>query len=109
MQENYTQAEAHWEEGLETVQEMGDRQAMADMLNNLGYLNHHHMQNLDKAKQYYQESLSIGREIGHRQGATSTLSNLGHLHVLLDEHKLAWGYLREALSESMAIGVSVSR
>jgi DNA-binding SARP family transcriptional activator/predicted ATPase len=105
MQENYPQAEAYWEEGLSLVQEMGDRLAMADVLNNLGYINHHNLQNLEKAKQYYIESLSIGREIGHRQGATSTLSNLGHLHVLLGEHALAWKYLREALSESTAIGL----
>jgi predicted ATPase/DNA-binding SARP family transcriptional activator len=105
VQEDYGQAEQHWEEGLRIVQEMGDRQAMADMLNNLGYVNHHHLGNLEKAEQYYTESLSIAREIGHRQGATSTLSNLGHLHVLLGEHALAWGYLREALSESTATGV----
>ena len=48
---------------------------------------------------------ALEREIGHRQGATSTLSNLGHLHVLMGKHETAWGYLREALSESMAIGV----
>ena len=88
------------------LREMGDHQAMADTLNNLGYINHHNLSNLEKARQYYTESLSIGREIGHRQGATSTLSNLGHLHVLLGEHETAWGYLREALSESTAIGVT---
>jgi tetratricopeptide (TPR) repeat protein len=76
------------------------------MCNNLGYINHHNLGNLEKAKQYYIESLSIGREIGHRQGATSTLSNLGHLHVVLGEHENAWEYLREALSESTAIGVT---
>jgi len=106
VQEDYGQAEVYWEEGLAMIQKIGDRQAMADMLNNLGYINHHHLGNLEKAKQYYQESLSIGREIGHRHGAISTLSNLGHLHVLRDEHDLAWKYLRESLSESMAIGVA---
>jgi DNA-binding SARP family transcriptional activator/predicted ATPase/Tfp pilus assembly protein PilF len=106
VQEDFGQAEAYWEEGLEMVQEMGDRQAMADMLNNLGYINHHHLGNLEKAERYYQESLSVGREIGHRGGVTSTLSNLGHLHVLQGEHDAAWEYLREALSESMAIGVA---
>lgn len=106
VQEDYGQAEGYWEEGLAMAQKIGDRQAMADMLNNLGYINHHHLGNLEKAERYYQESLSIGREIGHRQGATSTLSNLGHLHVLRDEHDLAWKYLREALSESTAIGVA---
>jgi DNA-binding SARP family transcriptional activator/predicted ATPase len=105
LRESYDQAEQYWKEGLMTVQEMGDRQAMADMLNNLGYINHHHIGNLEKAKQYYHESLSIGQEIGHRHGTTSTLSNLGHLHVLLGEYTLAWSYLCKALSESTAIGV----
>ncbi len=88
------------------VQEMGDRQVMADTLNNLGYINHHHLGNLEKAEQYYQQSLSIGQEIGHRHGATSTLSNLGHLYVLMGEHATAWHYLRQALSESTDIGVA---
>jgi DNA-binding SARP family transcriptional activator/predicted ATPase/uncharacterized protein HemY len=105
LRESYSQAEQCYEEGLVMAREMGDRQAMADMLNNLGYINHHHTGNPEKAKRYYQESLSIGREIGHRHGVTSTLSNLGHLHVLLGEHEAAWKCLREALSESVAIGV----
>jgi DNA-binding SARP family transcriptional activator/predicted ATPase len=105
LRESYDQAEQYWKEGLTMVQEMGDRQAMADMLNNLGYINHHHIGNLEKAKQYYQESLSIGQEIGHRHGTTSTLSNLGHLHVLRGEYTLAWSYLHRALCESTAIGV----
>jgi len=106
LRESYDQAEGYWEEGLAMVQEMGDRQAMADTLNNLGYINHHHLGNLEKAKQYYQESLSIGQEIGHRHGTTSTLSNLGHLYVLMGEHAPAWDHLRQALSESSAIGVA---
>ncbi len=106
LRESYDQAEACWEEGLAMVQEMGDRQVTADTLNNLGYINHHHLGNLEKARRYYQESLSIGQEIGHRHGATSTLSNLGHLHVLMGKHGPAWEYLRQALSESMAIGVA---
>ena len=106
LRERYDQAEAYWEEGLAMVQEIGDRMAMADTLNNLGYINHHHLGNLEKAKQYYTESLSIGQEIGHRHGVTSTLSNLGHLYVLMGEYAPAWDYLRQALSESMAIGVA---
>ncbi len=106
LQEGYDQAQAYWEEVLAMVQEMGNRQMVADTLNNLGYINHHHLGNLEKAKQYYQESLSIGQEIGHRHGVTSTLSNLGHLYVLLGEHALAWDHLRQALSESMALGVA---
>jgi predicted ATPase/DNA-binding SARP family transcriptional activator len=106
LRERYDQAEGYWEEGLAMAQEMGDRQTMADTLTNLGYINHHHLGNLEKAKQNYTESLSISQEIGHRHGVTSTLSNLGHLYVLLGEHALAWDYLRQALSESTAIGVA---
>jgi tetratricopeptide (TPR) repeat protein len=106
LRERYDQAEGYWEEGLAMAQEMGDRQTMADTLTNLGYINHHHLGNLEKAKQNYTESLSISQEIGHRHGVTSTLSNLGHLYVLLDEPALAWDYLRQALSESTTIGVA---
>jgi tetratricopeptide (TPR) repeat protein len=106
LRESYDQAEGYWEEALPLVQEIGDRQQMADTLNNLGYINHHHLGNLEKAKRYYTESLSIGQEIGHRHGVTSTLSNLGHLYVLLGEHTPAWDYLRQALSESAAIGAT---
>jgi tetratricopeptide (TPR) repeat protein len=88
------------------AQEMGDRQAMADTLTNLGYINHHHLGNLGKAKTYYTESLAISQEIGHRHGVTSTLSNLGHLYVGLGEYAPAWDHLRQALSESMTIGVA---
>lgn len=106
LRERYDQAEGYWEEGLAMAQEMGDRQAMADTLTNLGYINHHHLGNLGKAKTYYTESLSISQEIGHRHGVTSTLSNLGHLYVGLGEYAPAWDHLRQALSESMAIGVA---
>ncbi|MBN1886956.1 MAG: tetratricopeptide repeat protein, partial [Thermoflexales bacterium] len=104
LQEHYAQARQYYEEGLAMARDMGDRQAMADMLNNLGYLNHHYMESFESARQYYQESLSIGREIGHRAGAASTLSNLGQLYISLGEHAAAWECLREALSESAAIG-----
>jgi DNA-binding SARP family transcriptional activator/predicted ATPase len=104
LQEHYAQARQYYEEGLAMAKDIGDRQAMADTLNNLGYLEHHYAGNLQQARQYYQESLSIGREIGHRAGAASTLANLGQLCLSLGEHEAAWKCLREALSESAAIG-----
>jgi predicted ATPase/DNA-binding SARP family transcriptional activator len=106
LRERYDQAEGYWEEGLALAQELGDSMATADALTNLGYINHHHVGNLEKAKQYYTESLSLSQEIGHRHGVTSTLSNLGHLYVLMGEHGPAWEHLSQALSESTAIGVA---
>ncbi len=106
LRERYDQAATYWEEGLAMVHEIGDRQVTADSLDNLGYINHHHLGDLQKAKNYYQESLSVSQEIGHRHGAVSTLSNLGHLHVLLGEPVPAWEYLSKALRDSVAIGVA---
>jgi tetratricopeptide (TPR) repeat protein len=104
LQENYEQAEQYYEQGLRMARQVDDRQLVADLLGNLGYLHHHGAGNLERAKQHYQESLLISREIDHRSGVTSTLNNLGQLYVLLGEHQAAWGCLREALVESVAIG-----
>jgi tetratricopeptide (TPR) repeat protein len=104
LQENYEQAQQYYEQGLRMARELDDRQLVADLLGNLGYLHHHSTGNLEKARQFYQESLLLSREIGHRSGATSTLNNLGQLYVLLGDHQAAWGHLREALVESVAIG-----
>jgi predicted ATPase/class 3 adenylate cyclase len=104
LQENYDQAEQYYVQSLRMARESDDRPIVADILNNLGYLNHHSTGNLEKANRYYQESLSIARETGHRHGVTSTLANLGQLHILLGKRQVAWGYLREALLLSVAIG-----
>jgi tetratricopeptide (TPR) repeat protein len=104
LQESYEQAEQHYEQGLRMARDIDDRQLIADLLTNHGYLHHHSTGDLGKARQYYQESLRISSEIDHRSGVTSTLNNLGQLYVLLGEHQAAWGYLREALVESVAIG-----
>jgi predicted ATPase len=106
LQSNYDQAEQYYQQGLRMAKEIDDRQIVADLLNNLGYLNHHSIQNLEKANRYYQESLLIARNIDHRSGATSTLINLGQLHILLGELQVAWKYLLEALTESIAIGAT---
>jgi predicted ATPase/class 3 adenylate cyclase len=104
LQENYDQAEQYYEQSLGMARESDDRPIVADILNNLGYLHHHSTENLETANQYYQESLLIARETDHRHGVTSTLANLGQLHILLGKRQDAWGYLREALLQSVAIG-----
>jgi tetratricopeptide (TPR) repeat protein len=104
LQENYDQAEQYYEQSLSMARESDDRPIVADILNNLGYLHHHSTGSLEKANRYYQESLLIARETDHRHGVTSTLANLGQLHILLDKRQVAWGYLREALLQSVVIG-----
>jgi predicted ATPase/class 3 adenylate cyclase len=106
LQENYVQAEEYYQQGLMMAKEIqiDDPLIVTNFLNNLGYLNHHSTQNFEEAKQYYENALQIAREINHRSGVTSTLNNLGQLHILLGNYKDAIGYLREALSESVAIG-----
>jgi predicted ATPase/class 3 adenylate cyclase len=106
LQENYDQAEQYYQQGLKMARdiEVNDPLIVTNLLNNLGYLNHHSTKNFGKAKRYYQEALLIAREIDHRSGATSTLNNLGHLHILLGEQQVALECLREAMIESVAIG-----
>ena len=106
LQENYDQAEQYYQKGLRMAREIeiDNQLIVTNLLNNLGYLNHHSTKNFEKAKRYYQEALMIARKIDHRSGLTSTLNNLGQLHILLGEHQVALKYLREALVESVAIG-----
>ncbi len=104
IQENFDEAEQNYEQGLDMARELEERQLIADLLSNSGYLHHHCTENLQAAKRCYRESLSIAREIGHRNGATSTSINLGQLHATLGEHQLAWKCLRDALIDSVAIG-----
>jgi predicted ATPase len=104
VQENYVEAEQYYVQSLGMARESDQRQLVADLLNNLGYLNHHCTGNLKRANRYYQESLLTARETDHSHGVTSTSANLGQLHILLGRHEVAWGYLREALRQSMVIG-----
>ena len=57
----------------------------------------------EEAVRYYEEALAITREL--RLPLTFTiLNNLGHAYIGLGEDDVAWGYLRRALKESLAIG-----
>jgi len=51
---------------------------------------------------YYEEALAIERELG--LPAAWLFNSLGHAYIGLDEDDVAWGYLREALKESLATG-----
>ena len=106
LQENYAQAEQYYQQGLSMAKEIqiDDPLIVTNFLNNLGYLNHHSTHNYGEARQYYEKALQIARDVNHRSGTTSTLNNLGQLHILLGDYKIALEYLREALSESVAIG-----
>jgi class 3 adenylate cyclase/tetratricopeptide (TPR) repeat protein len=104
LREKHDLSEQYYEQSLSMAREMADRLKVADILNNLGYLYHYSTANLVKARQCYEESLLINRGIDHQRGVTCTLANLGQLHVLLGDREVAWGYLREALDQSAAIG-----
>ena len=55
-----------------------------------------------EAVEYYEECLAIYRQLG--EILAYPLDHLGHAHIGLDEDDVAWGYLREALKESLAAG-----
>ena len=84
--------------------QLGDRQGVASALNVLGIVALLGRE-YEEGKRYLEESLAICRELGLGYLA-SCLNNLGHVHVRLGEDDKAWGYLREALNESVAVGAA---
>jgi tetratricopeptide (TPR) repeat protein len=74
---------------------------MANCLNNLGE-GARRQTKYAEAVRYYEDALAIYREFGF--SGVLTLNNLGHAYIGLDEDDLAWGHLRRALKESLALG-----
>jgi tetratricopeptide (TPR) repeat protein len=58
-----------------------------------------------EAVQYYEESLVVCKELGFQLGYQIVwqLSGLGHAYIGLGDDDAAWGYLREALKESLNV------
>jgi predicted ATPase/transcriptional regulator with XRE-family HTH domain len=75
-QSDYDRAIALYEESLALRRELGDRQGVAAMLNNLGIIAVQRDEYL-RAIPLYEESLALRRELGDRRGQASVLTGLG--------------------------------
>ena len=94
---------AHAEQGRALAERIGDKPALARLLNGLGALNHV-LGEHDRASSYYRSSLTLRQEIGDRQGASDTLFNLASLELDRGALDAAIARLREAESLKRALG-----
>jgi DNA-binding NarL/FixJ family response regulator len=78
---DYEAAYACYEEALALRREAGDKQLIANTLNNMGVLAYHRA-DFDQAYKLYSESLNLRKEAGDRLGVAYALLNLGS--VLLE-------------------------
>jgi predicted ATPase/DNA-binding SARP family transcriptional activator len=97
-------AQAHVEERLAIVRELGDREGVADALNFLGLLAQDRG-DTESAHALYQECLAIMREVGHRPGIASSLYNLGSLARHRGDHEEARVYWDECRKVDIQLGI----
>lgn len=65
--------------GLELRRQIGDKQGVANALNNLGEMARHQGEDYGMAARLLEESLGMQRELGNKRGIASTLGNMASL------------------------------
>ena len=93
----------HYEQALEIVKKIGDRQGEGNHLGNLGN-GYRNMGQVEKAIEYYQNALVIVKEIGDRHGEGAVLGNLGLTYSDRGQVGKAIEYYQNALVISKEIG-----
>jgi DNA-binding SARP family transcriptional activator/Tfp pilus assembly protein PilF len=100
LRRDYGELERYLEEALAKYKEVGARVNIADCLNVLGE-GARQQGKYEDALRYYKEALAVFQELG--MSTPGVLNNLGHAYIGLGEDDVAWGYLCQALKESLAI------
>ena len=77
-QSDYEAARAAYEESLRIQRQLGNRQGVATMLDNLGNVAYE-QGDYGGARSLYEESLALARQLGNQQGIASCLGNLGNV------------------------------
>jgi non-specific serine/threonine protein kinase len=91
-------------ESLALRREFGDRQGVADCLNNLGIVACFFQGDLARARSLYEESLAIFREQGDRNGVGMLLGNLGFVAGQAGHARAAQAFLEEGLALCREVG-----
>ncbi len=94
---NFSKALNYDEEAISVYRDIGDREMVVIMLNNLG-ANEYFRGNYEGAELRYQEALTTARTIGLRTLEILLISNLGGARVGLKEYEKAEADLRQAIS-----------
>lgn len=88
---------------LEIRRKLGDKQRIAETLNNLGNVAGY-QGNYEQARVYLDESLTIARELGYQSSVARSLNNLGYVARLQSEFGAAKKLLQEARSILIELG-----
>ncbi|XP_021194680.2 G-protein-signaling modulator 2 [Helicoverpa armigera] len=97
------QAVSYYEENLELMRSLGDRQAMGRACGNLGntcYL----LGDFARAIRYHTERLQIAREFGDKAAERRANSNLGNSHIFLGQFENAAEHYKRTLSLAEELG-----
>jgi predicted ATPase/DNA-binding CsgD family transcriptional regulator len=95
-QANYVQAIDTFEQSLELFTEVGDKQGISDVLNNLAVIETNRG-NYSQAEKLFKENLELQRELDNRKGMASTLNNLGYAATVTGDYLRAREYLTQSL------------
>ncbi|XP_061707848.1 G-protein-signaling modulator 2 [Cydia pomonella] len=97
------QAVSYYEENLELMRSLGDRQAMGRACGNLGntcYL----LGDFARAIRYHTERLQIAQEFGDQPAERRANSNLGNSHIFLGEFENAAEHYKRTLALAEELG-----
>ncbi|XP_047543569.1 G-protein-signaling modulator 2 isoform X1 [Vanessa atalanta] len=97
------QAVAYYEENLELMRSLGDRQAMGRACGNLGntcYL----LGDFTRAIRYHTERLRIAQEVEDRAAERRANSNLGNSHIFLGQFENAAEHYKRTLALAEELG-----
>lgn len=103
-QGDFVQAVYWTERSLDMRRQLGDRQGVANALNNLGEMARHTGEDYGKAERLLEESLCIQRDLGNKRGIASVLGNLASLAHDLGDYKRAAGMIRETVELMRELG-----
>src|SRR5262249_1369954 len=87
-QGNFAQALEYYKKCEKILEEIGDKDGIAHVLNNIGNV-HESQGNYIQALEQYQKSLKIREEIGDKAGISNTLVNISFAHKELGSYREA--------------------
>jgi tetratricopeptide (TPR) repeat protein len=103
--------------GMKITEELGDKNALSNVLGNLGGIYYekantahstHDFAGSDslykKSLDYYLQALKINQEIGNKKGHANNLSNIAALDIKTGKYKESEAYLKDAIALDSSIG-----
>ncbi len=102
---NLNEAERSYRKSLSLWEQIGDKQEISSVLNNLGVLNRTKGE-LHKALGYYQKSLFLYKEFGNIDDIATSLNNIGNIFRYQEELDEALQYYKQSLDSWEEIGYS---